>query len=553
MPDRRQTSLKFPLEETVWFEKGHEVEDLLSISLDPNISILDEEEFVVLKGTLELSGEYHHSPESEAMEEFPGTGRNYMQNVEMRNDEIGEFSHRFPVDITIPKKRIENVGELEIEIYSFDYALPENNRLQVLADIYINGIYEDVEEEVDVPAEDLTAEDSLSQASEASVEPLNVELPRPELNEVEMDVPHQGKESDVPDDPPLPTLEESIEPLNVGPSRHEFNQVETDIPHQGKENDVPDDPSLPALEESIEPLKVGPSRHEFNQVEMDIPHQEKENDTSEQREEVEIKFFQEPKVTIESNESNHTKDPQEDETDHLYEPFEAEARMLPELEETEEKKEGVLSPFQHQFPNLTVNTDAESPEDSQVIEVTTEEENFVSLESSSLVDKEVNEQLETSTDRKIEEEVSEKETDPSTMVEQGPKLTIDSIDEEIEEEQEEEIRDDESSYFEESSSYDLESSSMMESPEESKEKKKKKKDKYQSISFADFFARKEEDSVSKMRVCLVQHGDSIENLADRYNLTTQQILRANHLETSDEVYEGQVLYIPNKIRPLKRE
>ncbi|KRG11456.1 hypothetical protein ACA29_18010 [Lederbergia galactosidilytica] len=108
-------------------------------------------------------------------------------------------------------------------------------------------------------------------------------------------------------------------------------------------------------------------------------------------------------------------------------------------------------------------------------------------------------------------------------------------------------------HFQESSSYEVESSSLIEYEEEKSQKTKKKKDKYQSISFADFFARKEEESVTKMRVRLVQHGDSIENLADRYNITTQQLLRANQLGESDEVYEGQVLYIPTKIHPLKRK
>jgi len=75
---------------------------------------------------------------------------------------------------------------------------------------------------------------------------------------------------------------------------------------------------------------------------------------------------------------------------------------------------------------------------------------------------------------------------------------------------------------------------------------KKKKDKYKSMSFADFFARKEDESHTKMRVRLVQQGDSIQQLADKYDVSVQQILRANRLEASHEVYEGQVLYIPAK-------
>ncbi|GIN55937.1 LysM peptidoglycan-binding domain-containing protein [Lederbergia ruris] len=458
MPDRQQTSLKFPLEETVWFEKGHEVEDLLSISLDPNINIMDEEEFVVLKGTLELSGEYNHSPGNDTVTEVPESNRHYIQNVEIRNDKIGEFSHRFPVDITIPKKRIADIGELEIEIYSFDYALPENNRLQVLADIYINGIYED------------------------------------------------------------------------------------------KEEVILDGASLQEANESIESLSGEQDRQELNQVEPDTTFAEEESDQNEEKEEVAIEFFQ---AQTDADRLNSASENEKD----LYESFEVEARILPELEEKNDEKEEELSPFQHHLPNLIDNKE-EATDPKQVIEVKAEGEDLESLEPSGLTETDARAELETTEDQQEEQEEEqgrEEEKSPSTLIQQAPKLTLDTIKEESSV-REEESRDPESSsiYFHESSSHEAESSSLIESKEE-KNDKKKKKDKYQSISFADFFARKEEESVSKMRVRLVQQGDSIENLADRYNVTTQQLLRANQLGESDEVYEGQVLYIPTKIHPLKRK
>ena len=89
----------------------------------------------------------------------------------------------------------------------------------------------------------------------------------------------------------------------------------------------------------------------------------------------------------------------------------------------------------------------------------------------------------------------------------------------------------------------MESESVHEEP---KQKAKKKKDKYKSMSFADFFARKEEDSSAKLRVCLVQQGDSLQRLADKYDISVQQILRANRMDASQDVYEGQAIYIPVK-------
>lgn len=480
LPDRQQTSLKFPLEETVWFEKGHEVEDLLSISLDPNINIMDEEEFVVLKGTLELSGEYNHSPGNDTVPEIPENNRHYIQNVEIRNDEIGEFSHRFPVDITIPKRRIVDIGELEIEIYSFDYALPENNRLQVLADIHINGIYEDKEEVI------------LDAAT-------------------------------------LQETNDSIEPLLEEEDRQELNQVATDATFSEENTD--------------------------------------QDDGEEEREEVKIELFQE---TINTDSQKPSLDSEND----LYESFEVEARILPELEEKIEEDDEKPSPFQHQLPMQSDNREdaVESNQEIEVKEAAEEEQNIESLDASNLTvvnsraerntaeEQQVEEKIkveENKNEVEVEENKSEDEEEENlltTILRQVPKLNLDSIKEESSV-QVDELRVPESSsiHFQESSSYEVESSSLIEYEEEKSQKTKKKKDKYQSISFADFFARKEEESVTKMRVRLVQHGDSIENLADRYNITTQQLLRANQLGESDEVYEGQVLYIPTKIHPLKRK
>nr|WP_239549090.1 LysM peptidoglycan-binding domain-containing protein [Scopulibacillus daqui] len=44
-------------------------------------------------------------------------------------------------------------------------------------------------------------------------------------------------------------------------------------------------------------------------------------------------------------------------------------------------------------------------------------------------------------------------------------------------------------------------------------------------------------------MCIVQSGDSIESISERYKVPVTSILRKNNLE-SDFIDEGQVLYIP---------
>jgi stage VI sporulation protein D len=45
-------------------------------------------------------------------------------------------------------------------------------------------------------------------------------------------------------------------------------------------------------------------------------------------------------------------------------------------------------------------------------------------------------------------------------------------------------------------------------------------------------------------MCIVQKGDTVESLAERYDVSVNNLLRVNQLELNQDVSEGQVLYIP---------
>ncbi|MCD7032894.1 stage VI sporulation protein D [Metabacillus sp. GX 13764] len=132
-------ALRFSVEESVWFQKGQEVQELLSIALDPDISIQEHDQYVSIKGALLLTGEYKKS-ESPSEEPFEYTNARYVQETADREDGTTEMSHRFPVDITIPKNRIPSLDEVFVTIETFDYELPEADCLKLLADLSINGV-----------------------------------------------------------------------------------------------------------------------------------------------------------------------------------------------------------------------------------------------------------------------------------------------------------------------------------------------------------------------------------------------------------------------------
>ncbi|MCP8967331.1 stage VI sporulation protein D [Ectobacillus ponti] len=139
-------SLRFSLKESVWFQKGQEVAQLLSISLDPDITIQERDYEVVIKGELLLTGEYlADETEEPAFSLRELSPVRTVDRIEQRDDGINELYHAFPLEISIPRSRVNMVEDLVVDIESFDYELPEKGCLRLLADLYISGLCEEDE------------------------------------------------------------------------------------------------------------------------------------------------------------------------------------------------------------------------------------------------------------------------------------------------------------------------------------------------------------------------------------------------------------------------
>ncbi|PFA64579.1 stage VI sporulation protein D [Bacillus sp. AFS015802] len=396
MSQEQQSCLRFSLEESIWFKKGQEVEELLSISLDPHITIQEQEQYVLIRGSLDLSGEYlPTSPREEEEDEFEASGK-FVQTVEKRERGEYEFVHRFPVDVTIPKNRIANLGDIDVYVESFDYVVPENACLKLNADLTITGIY----------------------GEQQAHTPLEAEYER----------------------------EQEFEPLYRSSAALE-------------------------LEEEVE------TEEEEEREEVYGYDQDEEDDLT---------------AYVEED------DAEEDYSDDEYQPFHLEGRTPPGEQEDE-------IPVQIQY-------DANPALSYQ--EADYRKENVFELPQ-----------------HELSESSEEQHAEPKAAYTPppAPKYKAHEMEEE-----------------ESSSSSSAVEAEMEESGEEKEEKKKTKgKKKYESISLTDFFARKEEEKGATLRVCIVQEGENLDYIAEKYDLTIPQLLRVNQLEANQDVYAGQVLYIPN--------
>jgi stage VI sporulation protein D len=385
----QQSSLRFSLEESIWFKKGQEVEELLSISLDPHITIQEQEQYILIRGSLDLSGEYLPSSvrdddEAYEVDEILEASGKYVQMVESREKGELEFIHCFPVDVTIPKNRIENLEDIDVYVEAFDYAVPENACIRLNADLTITGIFG--EQQVQTPVEE--------------------ELYEPMYRAVD-------------------TMEE----------------VEAEEAEVTLETVVPDYVEEPPREEEYDVFSLSPAYDE-------VEDEEEQEET---------------------------------------EPFVLEGRVTPEEEEI---------PVQIQYESFP------EPE---------------AMRSEKMFELPEHELSESSENQSYQHHAQE-------PVQPPVQLPVQEV-MEIEEEEEEE-------------------SSSSSEVEAAKEKAKGKKKKYESISLTDFFARKEEERGATLRVCIVQDGDTLDSIAEKYELTIPQLLRVNQLEANQDVYGGQVLYIP---------
>ncbi|MEC3757082.1 LysM peptidoglycan-binding domain-containing protein [Bacillus halotolerans] len=133
--------LQFSVEESICFQKGQEVSELLSISLDPDIRVQEVNDYVSIRGSLELTGEYNID-QSKNTEEFY-TDKRFVEEVRTREDGTAELTHCFPVDITIPKNKVSHLHEVFVFIDAFDYQLTDSRILTIQADLAIEGLLDD--------------------------------------------------------------------------------------------------------------------------------------------------------------------------------------------------------------------------------------------------------------------------------------------------------------------------------------------------------------------------------------------------------------------------
>ncbi|RXK28049.1 LysM peptidoglycan-binding domain-containing protein [Bacillus velezensis] len=587
--------LQFSVEESICFQKGQEVSELLSISLDPDIRVQEVNDYVSIKGSLELTGEYNidHSSHFEELDRE----LRHVEEVRAREDGTAELIHCFPVDITIPKNKVSHLNDVFVFIDAFDYQLTDSRILTIQADLAIEGLLEESEpKEPEIPlyvAPEFAREEMINLAGHHSEDENEPELMIRHEPEIPLTVSKEAaQETEKNEEETQPLLRQEEEEQEAAPILREQEEEEQEAAPILREREEEEQEAAPILREhKEEEEETAPILREQEEEEKETApilreQEEEEQETAlilrEQEEEEQeaapiLRELEEEEretapILREQEEVpkpvSFTEPPPPVSFQHEEEPEEAEepaimsaVRNEPVFEDdSAEVQEEPKDDIEKVFPAFTLTPHAEKPKIAEQPFLQKEEQ----PEAEPLL-------------RQSDHEAAEDEDEPAVFQEEQAPVYREFVPERQEEEfysapklLEEEAHDEEGFEIEvrkmappeeetgkpldlsfQFSKLPPEEPAQAEPPEPLKSERKneeaapgtEQKENDNSHYLTKLFTR-EEEKFSRMKICIVQQQDTIDRVCERYDITSQQLIRTNALSFDDELEEGQLLYIP---------
>lgn len=485
MSEQNQSFLRFSLEESIWFPKGFEVSELYSLSIEPDVNIIEKDQYVVIEGYLDISGEYRgfEDQQENNLLELEQNHRQLVQDVLFREaDNINVFNHRFPVDISIPSNRIDDRNAVEVEISTFDYSMPESNCIKLMSELLISGIYDGaVREESSLQAD----------KQNTSIESMIPNRYAAYNENEEVAVQESARESSFNEIPSFESFtfsEESRTPA----SQSEDKQFESHITASQNE------------EQAYESFTVEAYA---------LPRQESAEGVEEEAEQsISLESFSAPPPF-----SKPFQEPPFSIPMPVFKAPEMEYTGLSESVRNNLESQGGRNQSEYwseddhsteRVPNFNIESKGIESEETSIVDQGRSEEESLEIAYNRSEEKQSEEESLKVAYNRSEEKYSEEESIQITY----------NRSEEVQEEAEEEVEE--------------------EAPGRSGSV---------TVSLTDFFGKKDTQTHTRLKVCIVQAGDSLSEIAGRYEVSRLDLLSLNELDSENDLQEGQVLYIPQKV------
>ncbi|KZE64472.1 hypothetical protein AWM68_09995 [Fictibacillus phosphorivorans] len=494
-----QSKLRFSIEESVWLKKGQEVAEVLSMSLDPEIRITEEAGQVYIKGALILNGRYRAENQEQNAADFELTplaesvSYRSLTQLSVAEDGVTDLVHRFPVDITIPSYRVEDSNEVKVEVESFEYELPNSTCFELSASICIYGI-KDEKQRQESPAYDSPKEEVRSVvAEERSVQK---EVQKEEKQDIFTPFQFEARQSGGVPSQPQPNEFLARFNENNAEVREEKKAVFEFKPHFESSNDR-------TMEATFDSLKAIAFSSE-NTRQMDSYTEEPEARLEEEEE-----VYGE----VEAADQNDYTESYNHEEEETYESYQAQQTPDYEAQEYHEQANSYQSQPSYQDTNRPYPYNPYQQQEAY------------------------HQQPHHYANYQYQQNHSERPS-YSNEYEYGEQS--------YEAEQEYEESNYELSAEDHDTSYEYEDNSYPEREHESQpeaEQADHDEPRDENALYLTKMLSAKEERFSKMKMYILQRGDSLEHICERYDISLNTLMRMNRLQQG-EVSEGQIIYIP---------
>ncbi|MFE1243721.1 LysM peptidoglycan-binding domain-containing protein [Fictibacillus sp. NPDC058756] len=486
-----QSKLRFSIEESVWLKKGQEVAEVLSMSLNPEINISEEAGQVYIKGALILSGKYRAENQVDNdgsnLEGNPlseGVSYRSLTQLNVAEDGVAELVHRFPVDITIPSYRVEDSNQVKVEVESFEYELPNSTCFELSASICIYGIKDEKQRQesqaFELPKE--TVRSAVEERSDQNEEKSEIFTPFQFEARQSGGVPSQSDQNEFQ----ASFREEASEVRSEKKTAFEFK------PHF----EVIDDTTMDATFDSLKSIAFSNEdmRNSNNEEETEEPETE-EPETEEHY----LPEYEDAQEELKFNES-HSEEQEYASYDQPYAEQNYQAQDAYNYQQ---------NPYQNQQSYQQPERPYEyNPYQQQ--SYSTQGNNYQDYQAQNYGDR------------------------PYEAGEYGEQTYHDEQEYHDQSYQHTEEQDQSYEYEAEASSYEEQEVQQAERDDEPKD---------ENALYLTKMLSGKEDRFSKMRMYILQRGDSLEHICERYDISLNTLMRMNKLQQG-EVSEGQIIYIP---------
>ncbi|HHW37617.1 MAG TPA: stage VI sporulation protein D [Bacillales bacterium] len=511
MTFNQTSSIRFSVEESVWFKKGQEVSDLIGISLEPEISVQEHDNYILIRGALVLSGEYR--PQTGDAEDesnaIPDSAIYRIVDEVIENDDGNlAMKHRFPIDITIPTKRIRSLEEVYVLVESFDYETSETGRLDLKADLCISGI-----------ANERAASLAAKRQNTVEHEEQSVYEPQEVREEVREEV--RGGARGIPLPSEIPVEQDIRGELGVQPDQ----EVQTD-------QSVDDD------EEAIE------ARQASLNVPPEIPQPPSLIEATTTNDGLGSAFRQKLFDTFKK-----TQVESEEEEANTFPSFTTEIRKQGtenEAAEAENAADTLDAPIaaERAAVNLTL-VSKPVPNQNEVVDVDQvdqlgSDERPIAAEAAAEDSLEAEVVTEAAVEAAVEEAVEEAAIPVNIVAKRSPQIGMKGRSE-----RQEQGWNPKGLYGTRQATYNTSGvkANVAEEVENEDEQQQRSRRTENALYLTKMLSSEGEADFSKLRLRIVQNGETLGTIAKAYDISTNQIIRLNGLD--DEIIkEGQILYIP---------